>query len=113
MIDGQNGLIQPSTSFLLSPRRLELLAWYAQGHVLILDLDSNIIWQAFSPATVVFAGIGVLLSVCIIIILAWVILTHAVLRQLRTFVQAKTLFWMSLSALNCSSDVSRHTPKCR
>jgi hypothetical protein len=42
MIDGQNGLIQPSTSFLLSLRQLELLAWYAQGHVLILDLDTDI-----------------------------------------------------------------------
>ena len=42
MIDGQNGLIQQSTSFLLFPRRLELLAWYAQGHVLVLHLDTDI-----------------------------------------------------------------------
>ena len=28
------------------------------------------IWQAFSPATVIFAGIGVLLSVCILYNLA-------------------------------------------
>jgi hypothetical protein len=36
------------------------------------------IWQAFSPATVVFAGIGVILSVGILNNLAWIILTHIV-----------------------------------
>ena len=42
MIDGQNGLIRPSTSFLLSPRQLKLLAWYAQGHVFILRSGHHI-----------------------------------------------------------------------
>ena len=42
MIDGQNGLIQPSTFFLLFPRQLELLAWYGQGHPLIQGLRTHI-----------------------------------------------------------------------
>ena len=41
-----------------------------------------------------------------------VILTRIVPRQLRAFVQVKTLFWTFLSTLNCFSDVSRCTPKC-
>ena len=49
------------------------------------------IWQVFSPATVVFAGIGALLSVCILYIPAWDILTQTVIRWLRKFVQVKTL----------------------
>jgi hypothetical protein len=41
-IDGQNGLIQPYTFFLLSPRQLELLAWYARVHAFIRDLHTHI-----------------------------------------------------------------------
>ena len=41
-IDGQNGLIQRSTSFLLSPRQLELLVWYARIHAFIRDLHTHI-----------------------------------------------------------------------
>ena len=41
-IDGQNGLIPPSTSFLLFPRQLELLAWYARVHAFIRDLHTHI-----------------------------------------------------------------------
>ena len=67
------------------------------------------IWQAFSPATVVFAGIGILLSVRILINLAWVILTYTVLRQLRTFVRAMKLFWISSSASRCFFDGLRCT----
>ncbi|KAH9985848.1 hypothetical protein BJV77DRAFT_1030987, partial [Russula vinacea] len=53
----------PSMSYLLSPRRLKrALAWYAQGHALIRDPGSHIYLAGFSPASVVFAGIGVLLS---------------------------------------------------
>jgi hypothetical protein len=43
MNDGQNGLIQPSMSSLLSLRQLErVLAWYAQGRALIFVLHSHI-----------------------------------------------------------------------
>ena len=52
----------------------------------------SFIWQTFSPTTVIFAGIGALLSVCILNTLAWVVLTHRFFRQLRTFVRAKKLF---------------------
>ena len=74
MNDGQSGSIPPYMSFLLSPRQLEQLAWYDMRLSEICALI--FISQAFSPATVVFAGIGVLLSVCIFINLAWAILTH-------------------------------------
>ena len=40
-----------------------------------------LIWQVFSPASVIFAGIGVLLTVCILNNLVWGIIT-------RTFFQA-------------------------
>ena len=49
------------------------------------------IWQAFAPANVIFTGIGVLLSVCILDYLAPAILTNTFIRRLRMFVQAKTL----------------------
>ena len=41
-IDGQNGLIQPLTSFPSSPRQLARPTWYAQGHALIRDLHAYI-----------------------------------------------------------------------
>ena len=40
-----------------------------------------LIWQVFSPASVIFAGIGVLLTVCILNDMVWGIIT-------RTFFQA-------------------------
>ena len=48
--------------------------------------------QVFSPAKVVFAGVGVLLSVCILLNkILCAIVTHPSLRQLRTLGQAKIL----------------------
>ena len=64
MNDGQSGSIPLYTSFSNSPRQLELSAWYDMHLSEICTLI--FILQAFSPATVVFAGIGVLLSVCIL-----------------------------------------------
>ena len=48
------------------------------------------ILQVFSPAKVVFVGLGVLLSVCILLNkILWAIVTAPSLRQLRMFEQAK------------------------
>jgi hypothetical protein len=48
--------------------------------------------QVFSPAKVVFAGVGVLLSVCILLDkILWAIVTPPFLRQLRIPEQAKIL----------------------
>ena len=69
-------------------------------------------WQLFSPASVIFAGVGVLLSVCILINFARAIITHTSLRLLKMFEQAKTLLSTSLSGLGCFSDASRSTQKC-
>ena len=44
--------------------------------------------QLFSPASVIFAGVGILLSVCILDIFALTVVTHASLRQLKMFEQA-------------------------
>ena len=68
--------------------------------------------QVFSPACVIFAGIGVLLSVCIFINLTCAFVTHTTLRRRKMFGQAKTLLWMSSSALKCSFSVSRCTQTC-
>ena len=38
------------------------------------------IWQAFSPASVIFAGVGILLSVRILNIFAWVAVTYGFLQ---------------------------------
>jgi hypothetical protein len=73
----------------------------------------SFISQLFSPGSVIFAGVGVLLSVCIITNFVWaiiIILTH--LRQLRMSEQAKTLLSTSLSGSRCFSDASRSTQKC-
>ena len=49
-----------------------------------------VIQQAFSPANVVFTGVGVLLSVWILLNkILWAIVTAPSLRQLRMFEQAK------------------------
>ena len=54
------------------------------------------IWQVFSPASVIFAGIGVLLSVRILNNLVRGhyagIITRTFIRQLRMFGRAKTIF---------------------
>ena len=72
------------------------------------------IWQVFSPANVIFAGIGILLSVCTLFgSLMWAIVTPLSLRGIRMLEQAKTPSSTSLSALKCFSDVSRCTQKCR
>ena len=58
-----------------------------------------LILQVFSPAKAIFAGIGVLLSVCILLnTLVRIIVIRAVLRQPRTFARAKTLSLRCLSA---------------
>jgi hypothetical protein len=48
-------------------------------------------WQVFAPANVIFTGIGVLLSVCILRNLASAIVTNIFIRRQKMFVQAKTL----------------------
>jgi hypothetical protein len=48
--------------------------------------------QVFSPANVVFAGVGVLLSVCILLNkILWAIVTPPSLRQLRMLKEAMIL----------------------
>jgi hypothetical protein len=72
------------------------------------------IWQAFSPVTVIFAGIGVLLSVCILLDhFVRTIVTPTYLRRPRMLGRAKTPLSTSLSALRCFSDVSRSILRCR
>jgi hypothetical protein len=71
------------------------------------------IWQVFSPTSVIFAGIGVLLSVRILNNVVWSIITRTFLRQLRMFGRAKTPLLTSSSASRCFSDVSRCTLTCR
>ena len=44
--------------------------------------------QLFSPASVIFAGVGILLSVCILYMFVWAVVTHTSLRQLKMFEQA-------------------------
>ena len=82
-------------------------------HVLIRICTLIFIWQAFSPATVIFAGIGVLLSVCILDNFASDSVTHNIFRRRRGFEQVKRLLWTSLNAWRCFSDGSRCTRKCR
>jgi hypothetical protein len=68
------------------------------------------IWQVFPPAKVIFAGVGVLLSVCNLFNSSVrAIVTPASLRQLRMFEQVKTLLSTSSSASKCFSDASRPT----
>ena len=77
-----------------------------------LKLVFLFIWQVFSPANVAFAGIGVLLSVCILYKLVCDIVTQIFLRQPKMLGQAKTLSWTSSSALKCFFGASRCTQKC-
>ena len=115
MNGGQGGLIQPSTSFMFFPPHSErVLVWYVSGLSLSGICTFILIWQAFSPATVIFSGIGVLLSVRILLnsfVLA--ILTPTSPRQPRMLEQAKTFLSTFLSALRCFSDVSRSIRRCR
>jgi hypothetical protein len=62
--------------------------------------------QVFSPAKVVFAAVGVLLSVSILLNkISWAIITPPSLRQLRMPKQAKTPLSTFLGVLKCFSDV--------
>ena len=56
------------------------------------------ICKVFSPANVIFAGIGVLLSVgTLLLAFVWAIVTPKFLRQLRILGKAKKLLSTSLS----------------
>ena len=71
-----------------------------------------LLFQVFSPAKVIFAGVGVLLSVCILFShFARPILTPTYLRLLGMFVQAKILSFTSLNVLKTFSDVSKSIPR--
>ena len=63
------------------------------------------IWQVFSPAKVIFAGVGFLLSVCRLLFFfatfRELIVIPIPLRQLRMFGQARALLSTSSSALKC------------
>ena len=78
-------------------------------HALIRICTLIFILQAFSPATVIFAGIGVLLSVRILNDLACAIVTHTSLRRRRMSGPAKIRLWTYSNGSRCSSDVSRCT----
>ena len=68
------------------------------------------IWQVFSPAKVIFAGVGVLLSVCSFLNnFVRAIVTPASLRQLRMLERVKTLSSISSNASKCFSDALRRT----
>ena len=78
------------------------------------EIFFSFVWQLFSPASVIFAGVGVVLSVCILVTFAWANVTHRSLRRRKMFEQAKTHSSPSLTGLRCFSDVSRSIPKfCR
>ena len=115
MNGGQTGLIRQSTSFLLLLPPLErALVWYASGLSSSEMCTLIFIWQVFSPATVIFSGIDVLLSVRTLLIgFVWAIVMLTPLRQLRILGQAKTFLSTSLSALRCFSIVSRSIRRCR
>ena len=109
MSDGLNGSIRRYTCFLPFPRQLEPLAWY---EIRSSEISALIfIWQAFSPTTIVFAGVGVLLSVCILNNIAGAVVTHGSIRQLRMFEQVTTLLSTYSSEWKSSFDVSRSTQK--
>ena len=76
----------------------------------ISDLSLIAILQVFSPAKVIFAGAGVLLSVSdLVCLLVRVLVTPRVRRQPKTSKQAKISLSISLSASKISSDDSRFT----
>ena len=61
-----------------------MFAWYASllPATQFSEIYSLIFMsQLFSPASVIFAGVGVLLSVCILNNLAWAVVTHGSIRQ--------------------------------
>ena len=69
-----------------------------------------LIFQVFSPAKVIFAGVGVLLSVCILHFhFVRAIVTPASLRLLGMFVQAKKLSLKYSIVLKTFSDASKST----
>jgi hypothetical protein len=70
MNGGQNGLILPLTSSMFFLRLLQQVSvWYASQQINFSDIHTLIfIFQVFAPANVIFAGIGVLLSVCILFV---------------------------------------------
>ena len=69
--------------------------------------------QVFSPANVIFSGIGVLLMVNIIFDLSLlVIITVAFLRRLKMSTRAKMCSLTSSCASSVFSNVSNHTRKC-
>ena len=71
------------------------------------------IWQVFSPGTVIFAGVGVLLSVRILLnVYRAVNMTPASHRRLRMFEKAKIRSSIFLSALKGFSDDSGSTQQC-
>ena len=82
-------------------------------HIMHLSEVRSLIlmWQLFSPASVIFAGVGVLLSVRIIINFTCATVTHGSLRRLKMSGQAKKLLSTSSSGLKCFSDDSRFTQK--
>src|SRR6266702_3154940 len=78
------------------------------------DLTLMSILQIFSPAKVVFAGVGVLLLVSgLVHPLVRALVTLSVLRQLRMLLHAKTSSSTSSDALKVSSDGSRFIPGFR
>ena len=70
MNGGQDGLILPSKLSTFCLRLLQrVLVWYASQQMNLSEIRTLIyIWQVFSPANVIFAGIGVLLSVCTLLV---------------------------------------------
>ena len=56
------------------------------------------ICKVFSPANVIFSGIGILLSVCILLLaFVWAFVTPKIFRQLRILGKAKKLLPTSLN----------------
>ena len=79
----------------------------------VSDLALITLWQAFSPAKVIFVGAGVLLQVGNLgFSLVRALVTSEVLRRPRTSKQAKTSLSISSSASKTSSDDSRFIPRC-
>ena len=114
MDNGQNGLIRLSKSCIISLKSSERLkARYVSEYAFLLRSPPSFMWQVLLSSNLIFAGIGELLSVCILISFAWAVVIHGSLRQLKKFDQAKTLLSTSLSGLKSFSNVSRSTQQCR
>jgi hypothetical protein len=81
--------------------------------VRLSEVCTHIHLQVFPSANVIFAGFGVLLSVCNLVnSFVRDTVTRTSLRQPRTLEQAKTLLSTSSSASKCFADVLRFTHKC-